>query len=539
MKQAFSDTATAAPADAQFFKAALKGDLPEIARLIAAGANIEARNAVGHTPLMIAAARGHLAAAQALLDAGADVNAVTKGGNTAVGVTASLPDAALTELLLARGADPLLGQADVQKNLLRAAVSRGQEQLFDRLIAAGTDFRYADAGGRTLLMLSCEAGQPGMLKRLVALGLDPLVKDRASRTSATRAAEAGSEPCLRILLDAGATLEEDNYGSGLLTLAARKGAPDAVALLLERGADPNLNHDRDNAPLRAAIRSKDLRCVELLLQHGADPLSKAREKSQELTDEEVATAQGGEIGKLVSAAARKFHLPLAAKEGDLALMRTLLEEGIPTETRDYGGCTALLNAVEQCKPDAVRLLLEYKADPNAAAGHGRTPLIDAVKSFDWKTPERDPELVELLLQAGADPNTLDARKKLTALATAVAKSEIAMISSLLAHKADPNLACGDKGRTPLFTAVEMKSPELVKLLIDGGASVNVKDAAGTPLKSLADECGNREIRDLVLDQYRQEMEDIAESSTQLNDQVTPLKALKYKQSARKPVIPRH
>ena len=538
MKKTFSKTAAAAPADAELLKAALRGDLPDLTRLIAAGANIDARNSFGHTPLMIAAARGHIEIARALFDAGADINALAKGDNTAIGMSASLPGAAMTEFLLAGGADPLLGHADVPKNLLRAAISRGQEQLFDRLTGAGADVHYIDEGGRTLLMLACDSGQPVMLKRLIALGLDPLLKDKNGTTPAARAAEKGSEACLRILLDAGAGLQENDRNEALLSLAAKSGSPDAVALLLERGADPNIGRDREYAPLHAAIRAKSLRCVELLLQRGADPLTKTWSDGKEITAEEIAKSQGGEMARLVCAAARKFHLPLAGETGDLALIKELLAEGIPVDTPDYSGDTALLNAVNQCKTDAVKLLLEHDANPNYATKYGRTPLLDAIRSSDWDLPERKPEVVELLLQGGADPNTWDAKKKLTALATAVEKGQVAMVSSLLAHQADANLPCGDKGRTPLFTAIENKSPEMVKLLLEGGARVNVKDTAGFSLMSMADECGSREIRDLIVDQHWQEMEDIAEGATQLKGQVRALKTLKYKQVPRRPIIPR-
>lgn len=66
------------------FRAASDGDEREVSSLIAAGTNVNAREAHGETPLMYAAARGQTEMVLFLLEKGADINAVSDNGETAL-----------------------------------------------------------------------------------------------------------------------------------------------------------------------------------------------------------------------------------------------------------------------------------------------------------------------------------------------------------------------------------------------------------------------------------------------------------------------
>ncbi|MEZ0223521.1 MAG: ankyrin repeat domain-containing protein [Alphaproteobacteria bacterium] len=476
MTQDFNSVATEIPLHVQLFKAAIRGDLAETKRLIEAGAEIESRNTSGHTPLMLAAAGGHVDVAAALLDARADVNALCKTGASALAVTVGQADRAMADLLMSRGADPLAGHADNRKNLLRAAVGWGQEDLFNTLVAAGTDFRFEDDGGRTLVMLACSSDQPRMLELLIAAGMDVSEKAKRIDEAADRAADEGSHGCLRILLDHGISPDGEGRGS-LLYRAARKGAEKAVALLLERGAAPNDADDFSDAPLRIAITGGHTGCVDLLLKHGADPLKLAWDGKEKITDEQAAQKAGGEIEKLVTAAARKFHLIVAAGANDTSLMKTLLDEGAPIETVDRFGATALLEAVKQRHVDAVRFLLEHHANVNykSPGEYGYTPLYAAVMKMQRYSATVDPDaaIMDLLFAQGADPNVLNYRKTLLWF-VAGGKQQDTM-ATLIAHGADPNIPNADGQQTPLFAAVVNNAPEVVDKLIKAGAQVDVLD----------------------------------------------------------------
>jgi|SoiMethySBSTD1v2_1073268.scaffolds.fasta_scaffold27206_7 ankyrin repeat protein len=113
------------------------------------------------------------------------------------------------------------------------------------------------------------------------------------------------------------------------------------------------------------------------------------------------------------------HLVWAARTGDVAAIRRLAASGIDldasTTTRaifvfpdlDHVGWTALQHAVQKHRVDAVRVLLECGADPDARpAGSAITPLFIAAS-------DNDPTIARLLLDAGA--NVSLSRKALTAV----------------------------------------------------------------------------------------------------------------------------
>ena len=80
--------------------------------------------------------------------------------------------------------------------------------------------------------------------------------------------------------------------------------------------------------------------------------------------------------------------------------RALVDHGADVNVRAHGGITALMLAVINDPPDAVKLLLARGADVNAQSGAGWTALTFAV----WK---HDGNLERVLLSHGARPNVID------------------------------------------------------------------------------------------------------------------------------------
>jgi len=105
-------------------------------------------------------------------------------------------------------------------------------------------------------------------------------------------------------------------------------------------------------------------------------------------DQDVASTAASQAGALAQpmaplAAARRSSDPAAelrraAQIGDLPQMQTLLDSEPLIEARDENGRTALMLAALHGQSQAVDVLLAHGADPNAADGHGTTPLQAAV-----------------------------------------------------------------------------------------------------------------------------------------------------------------
>ena len=85
--------------------------------------------------------------------------------------------------------------------------------------------------------------------------------------------------------------------------------------------------------------------------------------------------------------------------------------------------------------------------------------------------------VEALLKAGADPNS-EIPLEETPVNFAVASDLKGVAKVLLKAGADPDLTFDENLTTPLHNALEEGSDGMVRILLDGGASVNVQDGGG-------------------------------------------------------------
>lgn len=119
---------------------------------------------------------------------------------------------------------------------------------------------------------------------------------------------------------------------------------------------------------------------------------------------------------------------------------------------------------------AVRTLVKQKADVNAAQGDGMTAL-------HWAAFKDDLEMVQILVQAGADIKATTRIGAQTPLFVACTTGNAAIIESLLKAGADANSINTADGQTALMRAAASGDAEAVKMLLAHGARVNAKEKA--------------------------------------------------------------
>jgi ankyrin repeat protein len=157
----------------------------------------------------------------------------------------------------------------------------------------------------------------------------------------------------------------------------------------------------------------------------------------------------------------------SAMKGNRDAVRSLLDRKADVNAPQVDGTTALHWAVQADDLDMADLLLRAGANASAANHDGATPLLLA--SVNGKAG-----MIEKLLQAGVDPNASLSRYGDTALMLAARTGNTDAIKVLLDYGAQVNKQETWGGTSALMWAVAERHPAVVKLLLERGADVNAR-----------------------------------------------------------------
>ncbi|MEW6277396.1 MAG: ankyrin repeat domain-containing protein [Candidatus Eremiobacterota bacterium] len=202
--------------------------------------------------------------ARALLDAGADPQAHNRSGETPLHFAAASGEPEMVSLLLERGA-----RADQPG--FQAALERGLLEVADRLAATGV------VPSGSLLSHLAAQGQADSVQWLLDRGVCPDEPDEEGCLPVVAALGAGHLRMAQALVQAGARLPAE-----ALLAAAEHGFRPAVDWCLERGLPVDARDSQGNTPLHLACRSGCPLCCQALLQAGASPNVRARDGSTPL-----------------------------------------------------------------------------------------------------------------------------------------------------------------------------------------------------------------------------------------------------------------
>ena len=193
------------------------------------------------------------------------------------------------------------------------------------------------------------------------------------------------------------------------------------------------------------------------------PPVEGEEKSLDLTSEEMpevnTTPTNSDLELLLE----------AIDDGNVQLVKYMLDKGVDVNASTDGGWTPLLEAADEGQTAIMELLLDRGARVDQGNRDGWTPLMEAAEEGHY-------EMAKLLLDKGAKPDQTN-DNGVTALMHAADEGRLEMTKLLIDRGADVNFQ-SKEGFTALLVAIDEGHQRIVQLLLDNGARTELKGEAG-------------------------------------------------------------
>ena len=356
-----------------------------------------------------------------------------------------------------------------------------------------TGVNHRDPDGSTPLQWAVYDGNVVEVQRLLKAGARVSLANNYGASPMGLAAEVGNTEILKLLLDAGANADSPNPdGQTALMAVARTGNVAAAQLLLDRGAtvDAKEKWGGQTALMWASAR-RHPKMIEFLISRGAnvDARSINRDYQRHVTAEgRPKSLDSGGLTPLL----------YAARENCMACVKVLLGKGADINLPDPDGVSPLHLSIMNANWDIAKHLVLAGADVNQWDIFGEAPLFTAIGnrtkvdggkgSIDPSNETDGTTMVRMLLDRGANPNMqlffrpADVRgstmtRGSTPLIRAATNADLDVVKLLLEHGANVNLRLADRQTATIAVlsgrAAEKAALELIRVLHKAGEDINI------------------------------------------------------------------
>ena len=375
---------TYAAAGPEAADAAQRKDRDALRALVKQRADVNAAQPDGTTALHWAAHWNDAELVDLLLRAGANAKAVNRYGATSLSEAAASGSGAMIEALLRAGADPKTLTTRDGETVLMTAARAGNVDAVRILLDRGADVNARETyKGQTALMWAASERHPEIVKLLLQHGADWKVRSFDRETKVPRLSAASSiSPIAR-------------GGFTALSFSAREGDIESARVMLDGGVDINYGDVDNTSALIVSIMNKQYTFAKFLIDRGADinvaggygrtalyaivdirnedwstlPNRKAEDPLPSLEIVKQLLSRGASVNATLTA-------PLPGRSG--------MDAG---DTTLGPGTTSLMRAARAGDAAVMRLLLEKGADPRLMTKEGNTALMLAAtrnfSAFMW------------------------------------------------------------------------------------------------------------------------------------------------------------
>ncbi|QBB83766.1 MULTISPECIES: ankyrin repeat domain-containing protein [Wolbachia] len=286
----------------ELFATVRSGDANQVADLINKGADVNARDNRGNTPLHLAVLADKLQVVEKLIEGGADVNAKNNHGATPLHWAALNQNINIVEKLIEKGAN--VNEKNKYDNVpLHYAAGYGSLSVIEKLIEKGADINAKSSNGDAPLHLATKNSHLDVLEKLIKEGAN--------------------------------VNERNKYGNIPLHWAASYGRLSTVEELIEKGADINAKNNNGNTPLHWAVKGSHLEVAKFLISNHADVNAKNKDGWT--------------------------SLHFAAAYGNLNIVKLILDKSDYVDAR---GALAMANTLNEENSLEIRNLLEERIRRN-------------------------------------------------------------------------------------------------------------------------------------------------------------------------------
>ncbi|XP_015588610.1 ankyrin repeat domain-containing protein 27 [Cephus cinctus] len=379
--------------------------------------------------------------------------------------------------------------------VLHVASLYNRINVLETLLLHEANVNEADADGLTSLHCAAARGHQNTLLLLLHANADPLIVDMRGNTPLHLAADNGHKGCVKALLyfaeQARLFLDPSpvNYnGDTPLHHASKWGYSGIVEILLEHNADPRASNRRGQTPLAVAHSAVISRLLEAGISsypHShtrckpipdmsflpPSPRPRSLASSESISEASTSTRKIRKVDRLLTAV-RENDVRLACYYLGLECSYKKPSERVKNLCHPLCNCELCASSDDnyeenqQCSPVGI----------NSCDGDGMTALHVASASSSI-------EVVQLLLDAGADLGSRTRSEGSTALHLACINDRLHVVKLLLkSGSCDVNVR-NSSGDTPLHLAVKMDNHRMVETLVRHGADARIRNARGvTPLE---------------------------------------------------------